>query len=258
MRIESPQNPKYKAWHKLRNGRGVRKAGATLLAGAKRVADAVVYARNDILGILLCDGTAPPHGYDGPLYTLPQIRFQSLDPAGTGGPIAWMRTHEPAPFTGESLPDGISLFLPLQDPENLGTALRSAHALGAAQAVLLPGAAHPFHPRTLRAAGLAPWRLPLCRLANLTTFPQWHLPLVGLDANGRTSLDAYQPSAPIGLVVGAEGTGLTALPTLPETIRIPIDPSAESLNAAAAAAIALYDLQRKLAVSTPRTGATEQ
>ena len=58
-------------------------------------------------------------------------------------------------------PDGCTLFIPFQDPENVGAVIRSAAAFGVARVVLLKEAAHPFHPRSSRAAGSALFQVPL-------------------------------------------------------------------------------------------------
>ena len=61
----------------------------------------------------------------------------------------------------EPWPDGCTLFVPFQDPENVGAVIRSAAAFGVARVVLLREAAHPFHPRSSRAAGPALFQVPL-------------------------------------------------------------------------------------------------
>lgn len=138
------------------------------------------------------------------------------------------------------------------DPRNLGAVLRSAGAFGA-HGVLVP---------ERRAAGVtaSAWkvsagaaaRVPVARVTNLTrTLQEWKKAgvfVVGLDGDGDTEL-AQVPFAtdPLVLVVGSEGKGLSRLvrAECDAIASIPIASAVESLNAAVAAGIALYEVARQ-------------
>ena len=135
------------------------------------------------------------------------------------------------------MPEGCTIFLPFQDPENVGAAIRSAVAFGAAQVILLAESAHPYHPKSLRASGGAVVHAKLLEGPSLKDLPE-SLPLVALSTDGR-DLSGFVFPESFGLLVGMEGPGL------PEkwkkhALAIPISHDVESLNAATAAAIALY------------------
>jgi RNA methyltransferase, TrmH family len=128
----------------------------------------------------------------------------------------------------------------LGDPGNVGTLIRSADAFGAAVS-LSDGCAEPLSQKALRASAGAIFRVPLV--------PWNERPgrLVALDTSGRTSLADVDLAPPVTIVLGAERAGLPdetlAACHAVAAIRMPGD--AESLNVAAAGAIALYELSRR-------------
>jgi TrmH family RNA methyltransferase len=126
------------------------------------------------------------------------------------------------------------------DPGNVGTVLRSALAFGAGSVVLGPGCADPFGPKAVRASMGAVFEVPLARAEGVQELPGERLAL----AAGRG--DALQGPAvgEVTLVVGAERTGLPpeVLAACDRVAHIPIH--TESLNAAMAATVALYELHR--------------
>ena len=144
---------------------------------------------------------------------------------------------EPPAWPG-SLERGITLFLPFQNPINLGTIIRSAAALGA-QVVVTTEAANIYHPKTLRAAGPGIFKTKimqgpsLSELAGLTS-----LPLFALGLNGN-NLFRFKFPATFGLVAGMEGPGLEDIWPQENMLTIPMQPGVESLNAGAAVDMAL-------------------
>jgi TrmH family RNA methyltransferase len=145
----------------------------------------------------------------------------------------------------------------VQDPGNVGTLIRTAHALGAAGTVVLRGTADPTSPKALRAAMGATFRHTVVALDD-SGFIAWArahgvtlwaaaadgLPLhraVGSRDGGRGG-----GGGPIAVIVGNEGAGirpqLNALAA--QRVAIPLAQGAESLNVAVAAGILLYEVTR--------------
>src|SRR5262249_3362855 len=159
--------------------------------------------------------------------------------AGTKSPLLLVSVPPIPAWSDETpWPRGCTLFVPFQDPENVGAVIRSAAAFGAARIVLLREAAHPFHPRAGRAAGSALFQLPFYHGPSLAELRVENVPLIALDTTGTELFDAPFPDT-FALVVGVEGPGLPDHLRKGELRRIAMKPDVESLNAATAAAIAL-------------------
>jgi 23S rRNA (guanosine2251-2'-O)-methyltransferase len=135
------------------------------------------------------------------------------------------------------------------DPRNLGAIARSAAAFGA-HGVVVPsrrGAGVTAGAWKASAGALA--RIPVARAANLARALQSYrdagIFVAGLDADGDTAVrDLDLATAPLVLVTGSEGRGLSRIVTqaCDVLIRIPITASTESLNAGVATGIALYEI----------------
>ncbi|MDX1502837.1 MAG: RNA methyltransferase [Thermoanaerobaculia bacterium] len=148
---------------------------------------------------------------------------------------------------------GVYLFLDgVQDPGNLGAIARSAEAAGAVALALAPGSAHPNHPRALRASAGSLLRLPAAvetTAAELARHlapasPTW----LALTPRGGRDLAQVPAEGTLVLAVGAEGQGLSAelaAAVAPLPVSIPLAGQVESLNAAVAVAVALFDLARR-------------
>jgi TrmH family RNA methyltransferase len=133
------------------------------------------------------------------------------------------------------------------DPGNLGTAIRSAAAAGVDLVTLTPGTVDPFNPKALRAGMGAHFRVPILisNWPRLTTrFPDLAIYLA--DATGDVPHDTVDWTRPSMIAVGGEAHGLRdPLSSLPHTrIRIPMVAGAESLNAAVAASLLIYEARR--------------
>jgi TrmH family RNA methyltransferase len=146
-------------------------------------------------------------------------------------------------------PDFLVVADGLRDPGNLGTLLRTAAAAGAQALLLAPGCADPFSPKVLRAGMGAHFRLPILsldwdRLAELLKPACQVFVAQASEGTPAWQLDLRRP---IALVVGgeAEGAGPQARALADGLITIPMPGRSESLNAAVAAGILLFEVVRQ-------------
>lgn len=141
----------------------------------------------------------------------------------------------------------------VHDPGNVGAILRSAQAFGASCVALGPGSADPYSPKAVRASMGAVFAVPLARAA-LADLPGTKIALVpraGVPLNvlWRSGHSCVSSSAKV-LMIGAEREGLPdeVIAAADVTAHIPI--ATDSLNAAMAATIALYEMSRRMAPET--------
>lgn len=268
--ITSRQNRRIKDIRALRRSKGDR----VLLEGPHLVAEAVAS------GLVLEEVLAAPGFFESsaeggelrrvlaslpepPLEVAPDVLAALADADAPKGLLAVARL----PRGGvESLPAvryGVYLFLEgLQDPGNLGAVARSAEAAGAAGLALAPGCVHPNHPRALRgsagsllrlpaAVGVEAWELDERLGEELQGLPRWAA-LVPRDGEEIWKAD-LTGSEPLVLAVGAEGPGLSdaLLARADLRLTIPLAPPVESLNAAVAAALVLFEIRRRRPAAGP-------
>jgi TrmH family RNA methyltransferase len=154
-------------------------------------------------------------------------------------------------FTMKAIFNGIPLVViagGLQDPGNLGTLVRSAEAFGATGMILLPGTVSLWNAKTLRASSGSAFRLPVVTMAADDAFAALHAEGVQIFAavaqDGAEKTDLRGPSA---LLVGNEGAGLPEewIASADQRVTIPCPGAVESLNAAVAGSVLLYEAMRQ-------------
>jgi RNA methyltransferase, TrmH family len=141
-----------------------------------------------------------------------------------------------------------------QDPGNVGAILRSAEAFGATGVIATRGTAHPYSPKALRASAGSSLRLPMiAELAAPIALAQLRVSgLQILAASASQNPSAKRPDeldlrGPFALLIGNEGTGLPAEVerSADARIRIQLAEPVDSLNAAVAASLILYEAARQ-------------
>jgi 23S rRNA (guanosine2251-2'-O)-methyltransferase len=139
----------------------------------------------------------------------------------------------------------------IEDPHNLGAIVRSAHALGAHGVVIPKDRAASVTATAAKASAGAVEHCPVARVTNLAQaleeLKEAGLWAVATDSSSSIELSAVDLTVPLALVIGSEGSGVRPLVrrTCDHVARIAMKGKVGSLNASAAAAIALYEVSRQ-------------
>jgi TrmH family RNA methyltransferase len=252
MVIESAKNRLLKDIRRLRRCKGDR----ALLEGPHLISEAIaaglelemVLATPEMMARL------DPHVRDLLPSRTVEVRAQALDSVADSDSPRGLVAVAQLPRRGvEVLPekrDGVYLYLDgLQDPGNLGAVARAAEASAVTGIALSPGCVHPNHPRALRGSAGSLLRLPTAVGVTVEALvhhlheiaPDW----VALTARGEVVLYEAELRAPIVLALGGErGLGPEVESHCGRQLRIPMAGPVESLNAAVAAALVLFEIRR--------------
>jgi TrmH family RNA methyltransferase len=231
MPITSPQNEQLKQVRKLA-GRKWRDKTRTFVAEGEDLIEAAAQAgwRPELL---LCEAGSGLAGEEVAPHLLKQV---SQLGSGTRALAVYPQRWAPAPAG----PVCVALW-GVNDPGNVGTVLRSALAFGAGSVALGPGTADPYGSKAVRASMGAIFAVPVVRVARVDELPGRK---VALAARAGRALAELEPADAVTLVVGAEREGLPpdVAAACDEAAHIPI--ASESLNAAMAATVGLYEVTR--------------
>lgn len=240
--IRTRNNPKFKHWRKLLTGRGVRKYNETLLFGRNYLKDLLNLPPPELLGIIHPEGEEEFADFPCTHYWLPLPLYRCLDPFDTHAPVAWLKTRPLLPWD-PTQGSGLGVVLMLQNPQNLGAALRTLAGMAISEIILLPQASSPFHPRSLRGSGPIPYRVPLYRAKSVTEILASGIPLYLLDPRG-VPLSGVEFPQRFLLILGSEGQGTASFPSSFPRVALPMaEPGVESLNATVALALALSQIR---------------
>ena len=253
--LTSRENPAFKAVAKLvASASERRKTGLSVLDGAHLLAAyldsggkpeevwvSAAGAEDREIAALL-PRAAPAH-----VTQLSDALFAALSTVETPtGVIATVRTPR-----GRAVPDDTRFALLLeaiQDPGNVGALLRSAAAAGVEHVLLSPHCAFAWSPKVLRAAMGAHFGVNIAEGADLAAFlAGYRGTSIALTGGGELSLYRLDLRKPVALLVGNEGAGLSPALAQAASVRahIPMAGPVESLNAAAAGAVALFEALRQ-------------
>jgi TrmH family RNA methyltransferase len=225
--ITSPDNDKLKLIRKLQRRRTREREGLFVAEGEDLLAAARAAGAEpeELL-------TAAGEGLGGTEVEPALLDRVSALGSGTRSIGVWRQLWAERPTAPCTYLHGVS------DPGNVGTVVRTASALVGGSVVLGPGCADPFGPRAVRASMGSVFTQPLVR-AGAEETPE---PRAGLIAHGGEPLERLAGAAT--LCLGAERDGLPeeVLARCESRVTIPLRPGAESLNVAAAAAIALHGI----------------
>jgi RNA methyltransferase, TrmH family len=136
----------------------------------------------------------------------------------------------------------------IQDPGNLGALARVAEAAGARALVLLKGSADPFAPKALRGSMGSLLRVPVFEIDDPAPLRKRGFRLVALVPRGGLDFRDADWKPPVALLLGRESSGLDAATVAGSDllVTIPMSGAVESLNVATAAALVLYEANRRM------------
>jgi RNA methyltransferase, TrmH family len=232
--IASLQNPRLKSVRHLHTKRGRARSATFLAEGEDLIAAAELAGRPALEGYRLAGSGL---GNDD-FHDVERSALASVSALGSGTRVIAVYEQRWATPVGP-----LCVYLHrVGDPGNVGTVLRSAHAFGASCVALGPGCADPHGPKAVRASMGAIFSVPLARVADVLELPGER---VALAADAAEPLCAPPPAGGVTLLVGAERDGLPEeiVAACEHAARIPI--ATDSLNAAMAATVALYEMTRR-------------
>lgn len=264
--ITSTQNAKIKWVHQLQTHNQARRAEHVFVVEGIRLIEEALQAGWTARLVLHTAGLNPRGQKLLAEYTLrgapveeaaPHVMQAACDTQTPQGILAVLEMKTLPPVSGFDFAvvlDGI------RDPGNLGTILRTAAAAGAGAVWIPEGSVDVFAPKVLRSAMGAHFHIPVqtCTWAEIATWTQQqHMHLYLAEAGGTTPYTRADLRHPVALIVGGEasGGGDQARQLAHDTISIPMPGGMESLNAATAAAVLIYEVVRQR--STSSAGATQ-
>lgn len=243
--ITSLKNPKVTAWKALKDRKGRRESGCFLVEGRKMAEEALASAF-DVETVLVQEGMELPDGLTMPVYELPaHVLAAVCDTKTPQGIAAVVRMKEQS-----ALGKHIVVLDGVQDPGNVGTIIRTADAAGLDGVLLSNQCADVFSPKVLRATMGSIFRMNLRTTddlpGELTKLREKGYSILSSQLDGTPFYEREKVAEQFALIIGNEGNGVSeqVQQTATHRVRLPMRGGAESLNAAIAAAIMMYELMR--------------
>ena len=257
--VQSPHNARLKELRRILGSPGQNGTARAGIEGPNLVAEAVraglaiecVFVAQDAQRLL--EGLALPAETE--VLLLPRAVLEPALTTETPQPIAAL--VKPQQWNWEDVLAArgnaralVVVLAGVQDPGNLGTILRSAEAFGATGVVCLPGTVSAWNLKAVRASAGSIFRVPLLSESAEECFRQLRKNDVTLWATatrGAKEVDRVDLSRPVALIIGNEGQGVDRelAATADGVLTIPCPGPVESLNAAVAASVLLYEAARQ-------------
>ncbi|MBQ7655827.1 MAG: RNA methyltransferase [Clostridia bacterium] len=251
--ITSLQNPQVKIWRGLNKSRAARVEAGLFLAEGEHMAGEAI--KENKSRTLLIDSSV-------------REKYSALADSAKGVSVFYLASHVMETLCDAKTPQGIiavcdypkaaaitgNLLVALdgvQDPGNVGTILRTMDAAGYDCLLMDEKTADPYAPKALRATMGAAFRIPALRCADLPKtlheLAEKGYDIVAGDLHGEPFYSRRKAKDRLCIVIGNEGQGISPAVFAEATLRlkIPMPGRAESLNAAVAGAIMMYDFLRE-------------
>ena len=246
-RITSRRNPLCVHIKKLGSSSGYRKyCGQFLCDGVKLLEEAAIFEA-EICTVLTASNIPFPLPLDTKVYYTDRGIIDSLSPLKNAQDMLFVcKTPDKNMYPASA---GVGILLDsVADPGNIGAIIRTANAFGISSVFLTGECADPYNPKSLRASMGAIFRQNICDISinELTGMYNGGQKFIGASTGADCkNIDEVNFSDAI-TVIGNEGHGISAqvLSLCNDKLRIPISHDCESLNAAIAAAIIMWEVSR--------------
>lgn len=245
--ISSLKNPKVTLWKSLKERKGRRESGCFLVEGRKMTEEALASAF-PVEAVLVDENRMTEFVFPAGVrtYAMPAHVLAAVCDTQTPQGIAAVVRMAFVPLTASRLIalDGV------QDPGNVGTIIRTADAAGFDGVLLSQQCADVFSPKVLRATMGSIFRMGIRVTEDLPgelrQMAQEGASVLSSQLDGTPFYQLGPVAPPFVLVIGSEGNGVTDAVKAVAThrVKLPMRGGAESLNAAVAAGIMMYELTR--------------
>ncbi len=248
-RITSGSNRLVREVRELQKKRKARKEAGLFIAEGERLCREI--PTEAIERIFITDtyqGALPEGGNDARLFRVPEKLMQEMSDTRTSqGILCEVRMRPEQTLTG----DFFLLLEDLQDPGNLGTIFRTAEAAGVSGIYMSRECVDIYSPKVVRSTMGALYRMPFCVVPDLRetarSLRQQGVRVYAAHLKGTRKHYEYDYRLPTAFMIGNEGNGLTeALAAEADGfLRIPMKGQVESLNAAIAATVLMFEAARQ-------------
>ncbi len=245
--LTSRKNAQIRRLRRLGTDRAFRREQGEYLCDGVKLLGEALSAGAEITDVLWEQGRERNVVPGAAAFCVPAELLRYVSPLeNSPGPLFSVRMRPRVPA---EKPERVLVLENMQDPGNVGTVLRTAAALGVETVLLTGECADPYNPKAVRASMGAVFRQPFRETETgelAALLEKWGLPLYGAalrpDARDIRALSLRR----CAVAVGNEGRGLTEemLSLCRETLIIPMAPESESLNAATAAAVIMWEMTR--------------
>lgn len=252
--VTSIKNPVIQEARSLQSARGRKDAGAFLLDGEHMVSEALKVCPGRVRRLFVDEACLEQYACwlelapaDADVVTVPAHVLEAVSQVKTPQGILAVCAFPGA--DAQRMPGSRLILLEnVQDPGNVGTVLRTVDAAGFDGCIMTAGCADPYGPKTIRASMGSLFRVPIIMAESAADtgreLASRGYAVIGAELHGSPFYEREPLPEKVCVMIGNEGQGLTpeALEACTHRFKLPMRGGAESLNAAVAAAIFMYDI----------------
>ena len=246
--ISSRKNPLIQQVRRLLSSRKERECSGLFISDGTKLLEEAIRWEGQLTTVIHTENIALSLPEDIREVVVPEEIMEYISPMSTPqGALFLCRLPEKTEFTPKP---GMLILDGIQDPGNLGTILRTADALDV-PVVLLPGCADPYSHKVVRSSMGAIFRTPVMEAdfeTVKTACEKANIPLAVTALRADAADIRTAPISQMAVVIGSEGQGVSkaVLEACTKYLIIPMNPHCESLNAAIAAAIVMWQMKNEV------------